>query len=84
MFFLNPDDLTGLDIANGQCYNQSIPQNLTFSYQGLPLGLSSTTSVNGSANHTSTAGGMYNKERASAQSLLALVAALFAATCLFL
>ena len=33
MFFLNPNDLTGLDIANGQCYNTSIAQNLTFSYQ---------------------------------------------------
>jgi hypothetical protein len=30
----------GLDIANGQCYNASVPQNVTFSYQGLPFGLS--------------------------------------------
>ncbi len=52
MFFLHPDDLMGLDISNGGCYNKSIPQNLTFGYQGLPLGLSSTTSVNGSANTT--------------------------------
>ncbi|OJI87716.1 hypothetical protein ABZX51_009509 [Aspergillus tubingensis] len=53
MFFLHPDDLTNLDIANGQCYNTSIPQNLTFSYQGLPLGLGDEpTAVNGSANHT--------------------------------
>ena len=39
MFFLVPDDLTGLDIVNGQCYNQSIPQNVTFKEQGLPFGL---------------------------------------------
>lgn len=57
MFFLNPDDLTNLDVANGQCYNQSIPQNLTFSYQGLPGGLSSTSAVNGSANGTQGAAG---------------------------
>ncbi|RAL60622.1 hypothetical protein DID88_009940 [Monilinia fructigena] len=35
-----PDDLTNLDIVNGQCYNSTIPQNLTFSEQGLPFGLS--------------------------------------------
>jgi hypothetical protein len=40
MFFLVPDDLTNLDIVNGQCYNTSIPQNVTFSEQGLPFGLS--------------------------------------------
>jgi len=42
MFFLVPDDLKNLDIVNGQCYNTSIPQNVTFSYQGLPLGLSTS------------------------------------------
>lgn len=40
MFFVTPDDLTNLDIANGECYNNSVPQNLTFGYQGLPFGLS--------------------------------------------
>lgn len=40
MFFLVPDDLTNLDIVNGQCYNSTIPQNVTFSEQGLPFGLS--------------------------------------------
>lgn len=40
MFFKVPDDLTNLDIVNGQCYNATIKQNLTFSYQGLPFGLS--------------------------------------------
>ncbi|KAI9653823.1 MAG: hypothetical protein M1831_005690 [Alyxoria varia] len=39
MFFNTPDDLTGLDIASGQCYNDSIRQNVTFSYQNLPFGL---------------------------------------------
>lgn len=39
MFFLVPDDLTNLDIVNGQCYNSSIPQNVSFGYQGLPFGL---------------------------------------------
>lgn len=43
-----------LDIENGQCYNKSIPQNLTFGYQGLPF--SSTTAVNASATHTASAG----------------------------
>jgi len=55
MFFKHADDLTNLDIENGQCYNQSIAQNLTFSYQNLPLGAGKTpTSTNGSANASST------------------------------
>ncbi|KAI5458558.1 hypothetical protein BGZ63DRAFT_48814 [Mariannaea sp. PMI_226] len=40
MFFNVPDDLTNLDIANANCYNSSVKQNVTFDYQGLPLGLS--------------------------------------------
>lgn len=47
MFFLTPDDLTGLDIANGQCYNSSIKQNLTFGYQGLPFGINLGSGKNG-------------------------------------
>ena len=43
MFFLNADDLTNLDVSNGHCYNSSIKQNVTFSYQGLPFGLSKTS-----------------------------------------
>ncbi|KAJ0302207.1 hypothetical protein COL5a_010044 [Colletotrichum fioriniae] len=39
MFFRVPDDLTNLDIVNGQCYNATIPQNVTFKTQGLPFGL---------------------------------------------
>ncbi|MCJ1383321.1 hypothetical protein MMC17_006434 [Xylographa soralifera] len=53
MFFLVPDDLKNLDVANGHCYNASIKQNLTFGYQGLPFGLS-TGSGNGSSNGTSS------------------------------
>jgi hypothetical protein len=39
MFFVNANDLSGLDIANGQCYNDTVAQNLTFGYQGLPGGI---------------------------------------------
>ena len=39
MFFVHANDLSGLDIANGQCYNKSVAQNLTFGYQGLPFGI---------------------------------------------
>lgn len=85
MFFLNPDDLTNLDIENGQCYNESIPQNLTFGYQGLPLGLGNTlSSVTGSAKHTGAASGLFNKESASVQGLMALVAAMVTVTFIFL
>jgi hypothetical protein len=48
MFFNVPDDLTGLDIVNGQCYNASVKQNLTFSEQGLPFGLSKNAAVRAS------------------------------------
>lgn len=44
MFFVVPDDLTNLD--NGQRYNTSIPQNVTFSEQGLPFGLGKTNRSN--------------------------------------
>ncbi|KAL1958087.1 hypothetical protein VTO42DRAFT_5127 [Malbranchea cinnamomea] len=37
MFFRVPDDLMGLDIASGDCYNTSVPQNLTFGWQGYPF-----------------------------------------------
>jgi hypothetical protein len=84
MFFLHSDDLANLDIANGECYNKSIPQNLTFSYQGLPGGLGKTpTAVNGSANHTGTASGPL-AESAGGKSLMALVAAMATATFMFL
>ena len=75
MFFLHADDLTNLDIANGQCYNTSIPQNLTFSYQGLPLGLGDEpTAVNASANHTAESGGMSMRGEGVASSWAGVVA----------
>jgi phosphatidate phosphatase APP1 len=40
MFFNVPDDLNNLDIENGQCYNATVKQNVTFDTQGLPFGLS--------------------------------------------
>ena len=45
MFFLVPDDIAQLDIVNQQCFNASIPQNVTFSEQGLPFGLSKKSAV---------------------------------------
>lgn len=39
MFFHVPDDLRGLDIANGQCLNSTIKQNVTFSRQDEVLGI---------------------------------------------
>jgi hypothetical protein len=81
MFFVNADDLTNLDLANGDCYNQSIPQNLTFGYQGLPFGAGKTaTAVNGSANHTGAASGLLTKGSGGIQGIMALVAAMITAT----
>ncbi|TFK48542.1 hypothetical protein OE88DRAFT_1684649 [Heliocybe sulcata] len=37
-FYRVPEDLFNLDIANGQCVNSSIPQNVTFGEQGGVLG----------------------------------------------
>lgn len=48
MFFNVPDDLTGLDIINGQCVNSTVKQNVTFSEQGLPFGIT-TNGSNSSA-----------------------------------
>ena len=56
MFFVNANDLTNLDIASGECYNRSVAQNLTFAYQGLPLGIGSLAPVNGSADGKEGAG----------------------------
>lgn len=39
MFFREPNDLAGLDIVNGQCLNETIPQNVTFSRQAEVLGI---------------------------------------------
>jgi hypothetical protein len=50
MFIVNADDLRGINLAGDTCYNTSIPQNLTFGYQGLPFGIGNDAAVNGSAN----------------------------------
>ena len=44
MFYHVPNDLTNLDIVGGHCLNSTIKQNVTFSYQGLPFGLSDSSS----------------------------------------
>lgn len=50
MFFHVPDDLRGLDIANGQCLNETIKQNVTFGVQDEVLGIHGAgTSLTGSA-----------------------------------
>ncbi|KAI0136973.1 hypothetical protein BJ170DRAFT_711002 [Xylariales sp. AK1849] len=38
MFFIEPNDLMNLDVVGGSCYNASIPQNVTFGYQGYGFG----------------------------------------------
>lgn len=58
MFFHVPDDLANLDISNGQCRNASIPQNLTFGYQGLPFGLGSGAGRVGAASLGSCLGAL--------------------------
>lgn len=50
MFIVHADDLTNINIAGDTCYNTSIPQNLTFGYQGLPFGIGDDAATNGSAN----------------------------------
>jgi hypothetical protein len=57
MFFKVPEDLTNLDIANGQCYNSTIPQNLTFGYQGLPYGLSTGSGSGSNSSGSSSSSG---------------------------
>lgn len=39
MFFRTPDDIAGLDFANGACVNSSVPQQVTYGWQNLPLGI---------------------------------------------
>ena len=62
MFFKVPDDLTNLDIAGGQCWNQTIMQNVTFGYQDEELGI-----------HGSGAG----RVGANGGSLMALIVSMF-------
>lgn len=40
MFYQVPNDLMNLDILDGECVNKTVVQNITFSDQGLPFGLS--------------------------------------------
>ncbi|KAG9127068.1 hypothetical protein FRC07_000791 [Ceratobasidium sp. 392] len=35
MFFRTPDDIAGLNFANGDCRNASVPQNMTFEWQAV-------------------------------------------------
>ncbi|KAI4599190.1 hypothetical protein KJ359_002149 [Pestalotiopsis sp. 9143b] len=44
MFFLHSNDLTNLDIVGGNCYNSTIPQNVTFGYQGYGFGNAASSS----------------------------------------
>ncbi|KAF1832432.1 hypothetical protein BDW02DRAFT_529936 [Decorospora gaudefroyi] len=64
MFFVHADDLSGLDIANGQCLNESIPQNVTFGVQAEVLGI-----------HGDSAGGKL-QSGATMSFVVALVAAM--------
>jgi hypothetical protein len=57
MFFLVPDDLTHLDIEGGKCRNSTIPQNVTFGYQGLPFGIN-LGDGNGSSGNSNAAAGL--------------------------
>ncbi|KAM3414164.1 hypothetical protein BST61_g10822 [Cercospora zeina] len=58
MFFVHANDLMGIDIAQGSCLNQTVPQNLSFGYQGLPLGVGNDAPVNGSADGTEKGAGV--------------------------
>ena len=68
MFFREPNDLAGLDIVNGQCLNETIQQNVTFSRQAEILGI-----------HGDSAGGKLNSG-----ATIGFVVALFAAVALSL
>jgi hypothetical protein len=39
MFFITPDDLSGVDLVGGNCYNKNVQQNLTFGRQDELLGI---------------------------------------------
>lgn len=45
MFFRTPDDLAGLNVSAGNCYNQTVRQNLTFGLQGGLFGTSDVVSL---------------------------------------
>lgn len=50
MFIVHANDLANINIAGTSCLNQTVPQNLTFGYQGLPGGIGDDSAINGSAN----------------------------------
>ena len=47
MFFRVPDDLSHLDIQNGECVNRTFQQNITYGLQGLPFGINLGDGKNG-------------------------------------
>jgi phosphatidate phosphatase APP1 len=47
MFFRTPDDLAGLNFANGDCVNSSVSFDVTYGWQGLPFGVTSGADGNG-------------------------------------
>ena len=49
MFFNVADDLRNLDIVNGNCYNASVKQNVTYGYQGRGWGNGAGRAVSGSS-----------------------------------
>jgi len=71
MFFRTPEDLMNLDISNGQCYNASVPQNVTFGYQGLPLDLSGNGNFNLTQSSASASSAAASSASASATSATA-------------
>lgn len=46
MFFRTTDDIRNLNFANGDCLNSSVPQNVTFDYQGTPFDSTSSAISN--------------------------------------
>ncbi|KAF2963932.1 hypothetical protein GQX73_g9651 [Xylaria multiplex] len=53
MFFVHADDLRGVDIVGGNCYNTAVTQNVTFGYQGRGFG-NEVDSAGGSVRWSST------------------------------
>ena len=49
LLIFTQDDLTHLDISNGNCVNTTISQNVTFGEQGLPFGINTGPGKKGAA-----------------------------------
>jgi hypothetical protein len=73
MFFRTPDDLVGIDVGAGACYNASVPQNLTFGYQNVP------GRADGEAEDGDSGGGRAADAAAGSAMMLALVVAVMVA-----